>query len=152
MLAAQAIGAKQPHEVDHVARVGLGLNVAFTGSLAVLVALAAPHAIGVFIADPEVIRLGSVLLHISVWGSVIFGLASVFSGVMRAAGTVRVPTLISLGCIVFLLYPLGWAFGRAFGLPGIWLAYPVTYGCGLVLQALYYYFVFRKKPIQALRF
>lgn len=152
VLAAQAIGAKQPEEVAHVARVGVGMNLVLTGSIAVLVALAAPLAMGVFVTDAAVIRLGASLLLVSVWGSVLFGIASVFSGVMRAAGTVRVPTLMSLACLAFLLYPLGWGFGRAFGVVGIWLAYPVTYGCGMLLQATYYFFVFRKKPIVALRF
>jgi putative MATE family efflux protein len=152
VLAAQAIGAKQTGEVAHVARVGVGMNLALTGSLAVLVALAAPLAMGVFVTDAGVIRLGATLLLVSVWGSVLFGIASVFSGVMRAAGTVRVPTLISLACLAFLLYPLGWLFGRWFGLPGIWLAYPVTYGCGMLLQGAYYFLVFRHKPIEALRF
>lgn len=152
VFAAQAIGAKQAGEVDHVARVGLGLNLALTGSLAVLVVLLAPYAVAVFVSDPAVIRQAATLLYVSVWGAVLFGLASVFSGVMRAAGTVRVPTIISLGCIVCLIYPLGWAFGRAFGLPGIWLTYPVTYACGVLLQAAYYYGVFRKRPITALRF
>jgi Na+-driven multidrug efflux pump len=97
-----------------------------------------------------VVALGARLLQISVWGSLLLGIGSVFSGVMRAAGTIRVPMLISLGCLVFLLFPVGWAFDRAFGMHGLWFTYLVTYGCGASLQAAYYFAVWRKQPIRRL--
>eukprot|EP01036_Dinobryon_divergens_P038508 gene38508-50569_t len=75
-------------------------------------------------------ELGAQLLHISVWGALLLGVGSVFSGVMRAAGTVRTPMLISLACLAFLQFPVGWAINRAVGLPWLWFTYLVTYGCG----------------------
>ena len=69
---------------------------------------------------------------------------------MRAAGTVRVPTIISLSCLALLIFPLGWWFDRTLGLRWIWLAYPATYGTALVLQALYFHGVWRKRPIRKL--
>jgi putative MATE family efflux protein len=150
VFAAQAIGAGQEHEIEHVTRVGLWLNLLLTGGIAVAAALAAPLAVALFTRDAAVIELAAGLLHFTVWGSVAFGMASVFTGVMRAAGTVRVPTSISLGCIVFLLFPLAWGFQRALGVKGIWVSYPVTYACALVLQALYFYGVWKRKPIRRL--
>jgi len=144
---AQAIGAGALEQVRQVTRVGLALNLVLTGSLAVLFAVLAPRAVAAFTSDVEVIQLGAGLLQISVWGSLLLGLASVFSGVMRAAGTVRAPMFISLGCLVFLLFPVGWALDRAWGMRGIWFAYLVTYGCALVLQSSYFYAVWRRKPI-----
>jgi putative MATE family efflux protein len=150
VFAAQAIGAGQLHEVEHVTRVGLWMNLLLTGSLAVFAALAAPLAVALFTRDPVVIALAASLLHITVWGSVAFGMASVFTGVMRAAGTVRVPTTMSLACIAFLLFPLAWALQRTVGVKGIWISYPITYACALVLQALYFYGVWKRKPIRRL--
>lgn len=150
VFAAQAIGAGQLHEVEHVTRVGLWMNLLLTGGLAVFAALAAPLAVALFTRDPVVIALAASLLHITVWGSVAFGMASVFTGVMRAAGTVRVPTTISLACIAFLLFPLAWALQRTVGVKGIWISYPITYACALVLQALYFYGVWKRKPIRRL--
>lgn len=147
---AQAIGASQLHEVDHVTRVGLGLNLALTGGIALLVAIAAPLAAALFLKDAAIVALTASLLRITVWGSILFGMASVFTGVMRAAGTVRVPTLISLGCLVFLLLPIAWALHRALGLRGIWVAYPVTYGCALLLQAGYFFGVWKRTPLRRL--
>ncbi|MFB2351469.1 MATE family efflux transporter, partial [Priestia megaterium] len=83
-----------------------------------------------------VIALAAAALRIAAWGSVAFGLASVFTGVMRSAGTVRVPTIISLGCLGLLLFPLAWAFQHAIGVKGVWASYPVTYACALLLQGL----------------
>ena len=150
VFAAQAIGAGELEEVGHATRVGLGLNLLLTGGLAVLVALAAPWLAALFTREPEVVTLTAALLRITVWGSIFFGLASVFTGVMRSAGTVRVPTLISLGCLAFLLFPLGWLFHRLVGLHGIWFGYPLTYATAFVLQGAYFFGVFRRRPIRRL--
>lgn len=150
VFAAQAIGARELAEVDHATRVGLGLNVVLTGSLALAVALAAPWLAALFTREPEVVALTAALLRITVWGSIFFGMASVFTGVMRSAGTVRVPTLISLGCLAFLLFPLGWLFHRLVGLHGIWVGYPLTYATAFVLQGAYFFGAFKRRPIRSL--
>jgi putative MATE family efflux protein len=141
---AQAIGAKQWHEVDHVTRVGLAMNLSLTAGVAALVALAAPLAAGLFLTDPAVVATTASLLRITVGGSIAFGMASVFTGVMRASGTVKVPTMISLGCIAFLLVPFGWGLDGVLGLAGIWASYPLTYACALVLQAAYFHWVWKR--------
>ncbi|MDB5946566.1 MAG: family efflux transporter [Ramlibacter sp.] len=150
ILAAQAIGGGRPEQVDAVMRVGMGMNLAITGTLAVLAALLASQIVGLFITDPQVVQLAARLLHIAVWGAVFLGLASVYSGIMRASGTVLVPTLISLGLLGLVLFPLGWTFNRLFGLQGIWMAHPATYLTGLLLQAAYFHGVWKKKPLRRL--
>lgn len=150
ILAAQAIGAGRPERVQAVTRVGLGLNIALTGGLALLVFALAPVLTGLFITDAAGAARAGGLLRIAVGGSVIFGLASVFTGVMRASGTVLVPTAISLSCIALLLVPVAWALSRVFGLPGIWMTYPITYSVALALQSLYFHKVWKRKPIRRL--
>lgn len=147
---AQAIGSARLAEVDHITRVGLALNLLLTGGLAVLVALLAPLAAALFLKEAGDIAFTASLLRITVWGSIFFGMASVFTGVMRAAGTVRVPTMISLACIAFLLAPFAWAFHQVLGVKGIWAAYPLTYGCALLLQAGYFYGAWKQRPIRRL--
>ena len=131
-------------------RVGLVLNVVLTGALAVLVAAMAPHAVRLFTGDAHVVDLGAHLLRISVWGCLLLGIGSVFSGVMRAAGTVRVPMLISLGCLALLQFPVGCLMAPAFGIRHRWFTSLVTYACGPALQAAYYFGIWRKKPIRRL--
>lgn len=150
VFAAQAIGAGNLRAIDDVTRVGLWMNVLLTGGLALLVALAAPLAVGLFTSDPAVVGLATGALRTTAWGSVAFGMASVFTAVMRASGTVRVPTLISLGCLGLLLYPLAWLFQQALGVKGVWASYPVTYACALLLQGVYFWTVWKKKPVRRL--
>ncbi|MDP3310248.1 MAG: MATE family efflux transporter [Polaromonas sp.] len=147
VLAAQAIGAGRLHQIDQVTRIGLGMNIVLTGTLAMLVLVFSRSIVGLFITDPAVVALAASLLHITVWASLIFGMASVFTSVMRASGTVLVPTLISLGCLGLLLFPLGWAFSQTFGLRGIWMSYPATYAVALLLQTTYFFVIWKKKPI-----
>lgn len=147
---AQAVGAGDTARIDQVTRVGLVMNLVLTGSLAVGVALLAPQIAALFVQDAAVIELATTVLRIAVWGNIIFGMASVFSGVMRATGTVRVPTLMSLGCLVFLLYPLGRVFDSTLGLPFIWLTYPVTFAIALLLQIAYFYGVWKGRPVHRL--
>ena len=147
---AQAVGAGDTARIDQVTRVGLLMNLVLTGSLALGVALLAPRIASLFVQDAAVVELAATVLRIAVWGNIIFGMASVFSGVMRATGTVRVPTLMSLGCLVFLLYPLGRVFDSTLGLPFIWLTYPVTFAVALLLQTAYFYGVWKRQPVHKL--
>jgi Na+-driven multidrug efflux pump len=147
VFAAQAIGAGRLEEVDHVTKVGLWMNAGLTGGAAASVALLSPFAAGLFTSDPAVVGLATDILRITVWGSVAFGLASVFTGVMRAEGTVRVPTTISLCCLGLLLFPMAWALQQLAGLKGIWMSYPLTYLCALLMQAAYFYGIWKRKPI-----
>ena len=110
-------------------------------------ALGAPLAAGLFLKDPAVVAATASLLRITVWGSIAFGMASVFTGVMRAAGTVRVPTLISLGCLAFLLVPFVGRWGGRWACRASGLSYPLTYACALALQAAYFYGVWKKREV-----
>ena len=43
---------------------------------------------------------------------------------------------------------LAWLFSRHFGLVGIWMAFPVSYGLTLALQTWYYQAIWKKRPIR----
>ena len=147
---ARARGGGWVGRVEGATEVGLGMNVVRTGGVAALVAVLAPSIGGLFITDPRVVTLGATLLHIAVLGPIPLGLSSVFSGVMRASGTVLVPTTITLSLLALVLFPLGWTFNRVVGLPGIWLAHPTTYLTGLTLHACYFSAVWQMKPLRRL--
>lgn len=150
VFAAQAIGAGHGQQLAAVTRTGMRMNLLLTGGLALLMFGAAPWVVGLFVADARVIDIAARVLPITVWGAVFFGWASVYSGVMRASGTVLAPTLISLGCLACLIVPLGWLLGHQFGLVATWVAYPATYLCALVLQGLYFHGVWRRQALQRL--
>jgi putative MATE family efflux protein len=150
ILGAQAIGAGRGHTLGHIARTGILLNVVLTGSLVLLGYLFSGKIIGLFITDVAVANLAQTLLHIMLWSSVIMGMSMVLSGLMRASGTVLVPTVITMLAIAGIEIPVAWALSIHFGLNGIWAAYPITFLSMLAMQTTYYRLVWRKKPVRRL--
>ena len=150
ILGAQAIGAGRSAQLGAIARTGLLINLALTGVLVSLGYLFSRHLMGFFITSEPVIDMAQTLLRIMLWSSVIFGMAAVLSGVMRASGSVLVPTAISILCIVLVEVPVAWFMSQRIGINGIWVAYPVTFVAMLCLQTAYYQLVWKKKPIKRL--
>ena len=150
ILGAQAIGAGRSAQLGAIARTGLLINLALTGVLVALGYLFSRHLMGFFITSEPVIDMAQTLLRIMLWSSVIFGMAAVLSGVMRASGSVLVPTTISILCIVLVEVPVAWFMSQRIGINGIWVAYPVTFIAMLCLQTAYYQMVWKKKPIKRL--
>jgi putative MATE family efflux protein len=147
ILGAQAIGRGQADRLRAIARTGLKLNLLITGGLVVVGYLFSRHLIGAFVTSQPVIELAQTLLHIMLWSCVVFGFQAVLGGVMRASGSVLVPTGIAIFCIAAVEVPSAWLLSRSFGIDGVWMAYPIAFSAMLVLQAGYYQLVWRKKKI-----
>ena len=148
---AQAIGAGQVAQLGAITRTALGLNLLITGGLVVLAYLFSQHLVALFITDPHVIEMTETLLHVVLWSIVCFGWSVVFSGMMRASGTVYAPMILSLACILLIELPGAiWLSQTSLGLTGIWVAYAASFTMMLVLQAGWYQFVWKRKKIVAL--
>lgn len=150
ILGAQAIGAGRADRLGAIARTALMMNLVLTGGLVLLGYLFSRPLMGLFITSAPVIEIAQKLLHIMLWSLVIFGMASAISGIMRASGSVLVPTLISILCLLGLEVPVAWFMSHRIGLDGIWYAYPATFGAMLLLQTAYYRLVWRRKAITRL--
>ena len=150
ILGAQAIGAGRTDLLGPITRTGIVLNLVITGSLVVIGYLFSRHLIALFITSQPVIELAQTLLHIMLWSSVVFGCASVVSGVMRASGTVLVPMSISIFCIVAIEVPAAYGLSQRIGLEGVWWSYPIAFVSMLVLQSAFYRLVWRKTKIERL--
>ncbi|HEY8049119.1 MAG TPA: MATE family efflux transporter [Ramlibacter sp.] len=150
ILGAQAIGAGDTQRLGRILKTGLMLNLVLTGSLVLLGYLFSRHLMALFITTEPVIEMAQVLLHIMLWSIVVFGFAATVGGIMRASGTVLVPTAISISCILLVELPSAYLLSAPFGLDGVWMAYPITFVSMLVLQSLYYRLVWRKKKIERL--
>ena len=118
------------------------MNLVLTGSLVLLGYLFSRSIIGLFITDAAVVEIAQTLLHIMLWSSVIMGMSMVLSGLMRASGTVFVPTVIAMFCIACVEIPVAWFLNNRWGLNGIWVAYPVAVLCMLAGETT-------KKPREA---
>jgi putative MATE family efflux protein len=150
ILGAQSIGAGRVDRLGAIARTGLLMNLALTGSLVVAGYLFSRHLIALFITSLPVIDLAQSLLHIMLWSSVVYGCAAVLSGVMRASGTVVMPMTISILCILAIEVPSAYALAARYGLRGVWMAYPIAFVSMLVLQTAYYQLAWKKARITRL--
>ena len=150
ILGAQAIGAGRVDRLGAITRTALQMNVVLTGALVLLGYVASRQLMSLFITSEPVIEVAQTLLHIMLWSCVIFGMASALSGIMRASGSVLVPTAISIFCILLIELPTAWVMSHQIGLNGVWISYPVAFGAMLVLQSLYYRMVWSKKAIKRL--
>lgn len=150
IFAAQAIGANKGEALNCVTRTALIMNLAFTGTLIILAYVFSRHLMALFITDPSVVELGQELLHIVLWSILLFGAGSIFAGIMRASGTVLLPMLINVGCIVLIELPFAVLFSHWYGLKGIWFAYALAFSMMCILQAAFYQFVWKKKTIERL--
>ena len=147
ILAAQAIGAGNIERVAAVTRTGMLFNVVLTGGLIALAYLFSRSIVGMFITRPEVVDLAQALLHLVLWSVILYGMASLLSAVMRASGTVVVPTLLAVAAIVLVEVPVAYGLSHRIGVNGVWYGYPAAFGAMLLLQAAYYHVVWRKKTI-----
>ena len=147
---AQAIGRGQADRVGAIVRTGLLMNVVLTGGLVALAYLFSRAIMGFFIVDAAVIELAQGLLHIALWSSVPFGMATVFSAAMRASGTVWTPLSISIFVVAAIEVPSAVLLSRAIGIDGVWAAYPITFIAMLLLQMSYYMLVWRKRAVRRL--
>jgi putative MATE family efflux protein len=150
IFAAQAIGAGKDEALNCVTRTALIMNLVFTGTLILMAYVFSRHLMALFITDASVIELGQQLLHIVLWSILLFGAGSIFAGIMRASGTVLVPMLINVGCIMLIELPCAVLFSHWYGLQGIWFAYALAFTMMCIIQTAYYQFVWKKKTVQRL--
>jgi putative MATE family efflux protein len=150
ILGAQAIGAGRGHTLGKIASTGIGLNVVLTGGLVLLGLVFSRSIIGLFIIDPVVVEMAQTLLHIMLWSTVILGMSMVLSGLMRASGSVMVPTILTMLAIGGIEIPAAWWLSEHYGLNGVWAGYPIAFTALLLMQTAYYQLVWKKKPIKRL--
>ena len=148
ILGAQAIGAGRGQALGKIARTGILMNLVLTGALVLLGYLFSRSIVGLFITDVAVVDMAQTLLHIMLWSSIIMGMSMVLSGIMRASGTVLVPTVITVAAIALVQVPVAWVLNNRYGLNGIWAAYPVAFLAMLAMQTAYYRLVWKHKPIR----
>lgn len=147
---AQMIGAGRADRLGQVVRTALLMNLLLTGSLVLIVMLLAYPIVGLFLTDNEVREMASGFLHIVTWSSILFGAATIFSGVMRSSGTVLVPMIIAIGSIILVELPIAVFLSRVIGLQGVWWGYVGGFLMLLLAQFAFYHLVWRKKTIVAM--
>ena len=149
-MAAQYIGARKWHALDHVTRAGLLINFAMTGALTLLLLAFDRPALALFLGpESPAVPLARHIQLLSIWSFVIFGVTMIYSATMRAGGAVWIP----LAIIAVALYPvrLGFYFLTygSLGADAIWLSFPVGSVAGLVLGWWFYHYSGWRKHAEA---
>ena len=121
-----------------------------TGAGVLIVYLLSGPIVTMFITDPPIIELTQHLLHIVLWSTVVFGMAVVFSSMMRSSGTVLAPTAIGIFSILAVEVPVAMYLSGAIGIDGVWWAYPSAFCAMFVLQGSFFMLVWRKRSVRAL--
>ncbi|WP_349746707.1 MATE family efflux transporter [Pseudomonas frederiksbergensis] len=150
ILGAQAIGAGRIERMGEILRTGLLINVCLTGGLVLLGYLLSHWLLGLFLTDDSTRAMAEHLLQIMLWSLLVFGFQAIVGGIMRASGTVLVPVAVSIVCVVGVQLPVAYLLDTRFGLPGVWMAFPVAYLGMLMLQTLYYKMVWQHQKIERL--
>lgn len=147
---AQSIGARREDKLGSVVRSGVALNYAIGGVLIALCYAFSWSILGWFITDAGTLRIAHQLLMITLWSYLLFGNASVLSGVMRSSGVVLWPTAIWIFAIWGIEVPTAYLLMHRMGLDGVWVGYPVAFAAALTMGYCFYRFVWKKQTHQRL--
>lgn len=123
IMVGRLVGGGDFRQARALVRKGVRNGLIASGSIAVCAALAAPWLMRIFTRDPHVIAAAQTLLWIAVAleSGRVFNV--VVTGALRATGDVIYPVAASVGSFALVLGLGSYFLGRAFGLPGIFIAY-----------------------------
>jgi putative MATE family efflux protein len=138
-MAAQNIGAGRMDRVEKVARTGALYAVLFTGVPILMLYFADPFVLRVFLKGasaslPIAVHINSIVL----WGFIPFGVAFIFSGIIRATGDVWPPLLAMVIALWGVRVPMAHFLEPHWGADAIWFSFPVGSAMTLILGGGYF--------------
>lgn len=124
----QNYGAQQYDRIRKSVWICLGMSVTLIGGLSALVIYFRHFILGIFSADPEVIRLGAYVMLWTVPFNAVFMPVEIFGGAMRGCGSAVIPTAITATCVcLFRVVWLLTVVSRFHMLETLLLCYPVSW-------------------------
>jgi Na+-driven multidrug efflux pump len=137
----QNYGARKYTRIHKSIWICLGMSIALVGGFSALELIFRRFILGIFSADPEVIRLGAYLMLWVVPFNAIFMPVEIFAGAMRGTGYSLVPTVIT--CVCVCLFRVLWLLtvvSRFHTLEALMLCYPISW----VLASTAFFVAYRK--------
>lgn len=135
----QNFGAQKYSRIRQSVRVCMAMSLALVAALSALELLFRDFILGIYTADPDVIRTGAYVMVCIIPFNVLFMPVEVFAGAMRGTGYSIVPTVITCTCVC--LFRVLWVWlvvGRWHHMGLLALAYPLSWGlCALVFTIAY---------------
>ena len=138
-MAAQNVGAGNMDRVGKIAGVGVLYAGIFSAVPIVLIYLLDPFILRAFLPAsspslPVAIHINSIVL----WGFIPFGMAFIFTGIVRATGAVWPPLIAMVIALWGVRVPLANVLEPMLGADAIWISFPAGSLMSLVLAAAYY--------------
>ena len=124
----QNFGAQKYDRIRKSVWICLRMSVTLIGSLAGVIVLLRHYILGIFSADPEVIRLGSYIMLWTVPFNCVLTPMEVFGGAMRGVGNSLLPTSITSVCIcLFRVIWLATVVTRFHTVEMLLVVYPISW-------------------------
>lgn len=143
--AGQCYGAKKYKRIDKLVLSGCVICWVIMGVMIAVCTIFAEQVVGLFNTDPEVIKMGALIMRLEATGYMIYIPSEVFMGCSRGMKHAGMPTILNFIGIcatrmvwVFVIFPLN---------PVVWmlfLCYPVSWTISTILQGSYYFHTRRK--------
>ncbi|MCF0216577.1 MAG: MATE family efflux transporter [Fibrobacteraceae bacterium] len=121
-LIGQSIGARRKDLTQKLAHLTTAVGMAIMTFTAILMYIFAPQLIGFFTLDPEIRRLGTLILRIEAFAEPFYAASIVANGVFRGAGSTFVPSIMNLISMWVVRLPLAFLLAKEYGLKGAWIA------------------------------
>src|SRR5690606_15136301 len=138
-MAAQNVGAGRWDRVDGTMRAGVAFNFLLTGALIAPLLLSGPRILSLFLPPGSpAIEAGQHINLIAIWSFLFFGVNFVVSGVVRSTGAVLPPLLILVVALWGVRVPFANLLQPALGADAIWLSFPVSALCAMLMSLAYY--------------
>ncbi|MEC0230670.1 MATE family efflux transporter [Paenibacillus alba] len=140
-MAAQNIGAGKWDRVTRITWSGVAMNIIMTGIIVVFLHLFNRQVVGLFLpTEGKAIDIGVHINNITLWSFIIFGIFNVVAGVVRSAGAVIFPLIVSFIALLIVRIPLATVLAHSYGFDVIWWSFPISFTVAVILNVLYYQF------------
>jgi putative MATE family efflux protein len=140
-MAAQNVGAQRWDRVDRVARIGVGMGLALTGAVVVIIYLLSPWVLMLFLpAGSPALPIAHHVSGIATWSFMALSITFTLFGVVRATGAVWPPLFILITSMWLIRVPFAGLLIPRFGADAIWWSFPMGTISSATLASLYYRF------------
>jgi putative MATE family efflux protein len=139
-MVAQNIGAGRWDRVGKITWAGVGINVAMTATLLLVITIFARPLLSLFL--PRGSGAIPIAIHINLvvgWTFILMGISMVVTFVARANGAVLVPLLILIIAGVVVRFAIGFGLHEEYGADAIWWAFIGTGVTSCILSVAYYF-------------